>query len=525
MDELSGIEEMCSDIENEALVCNGKTSEELMKKTIRLFEYMRPLSKVTKSKVEKALVEIMDKSDFQVKVWLYSALIGISDHPKIIEELLKYSIEEKRFSPNNRYFLLNQIKNILFKRIDMNSDNIRWLRWKFLEQTVLGFKKELDILWKPIPLQERNQDVAIVITQQILCEEHGPTKTALDRCKILIEYMHKKVLLINTAEMTSLVGEIPFYNVQGANYIPEFTEWETIEWKNTKIPYFQCEQNMPNTHILKMLLKLVRDQKPGLVVEIGTGSILASLINDMIPVLTVGTVPSDWEESMTRCQTLGRKLLNSDLELLQEMGKDEDSIIPGVFTSSLQIQRGSVTRKELGLPQNNFIIVIIGVRLDVEIDEPFLHMLANTLDDDMSIAIIGEFKLCESYIQKMPKLKDKVFYLGHSNDILSWIELCDLYVNPQRKGGGTSSVEALYKGLPVITLPYGDVSVNAGKKFFTESYDTMKELILKYKNDSKFYQTMSSYAKQRAALLLDSEKEFQRIIREFESRIEYHQEE
>jgi predicted O-linked N-acetylglucosamine transferase (SPINDLY family) len=31
----------------------------------------------------------------------------------------------------------------------------------------------------------------------------------------------------------------------------------------------------------------------------------------------------------------------------------------------------------------------------------------------------------------------------------------DIYINPTRRGGGTSAVEALSKGIPVITVNYG----------------------------------------------------------------------
>ena len=52
-------------------------------------------------------------------------------------------------------------------------------------------KKEL----KYIPKEERNTNFVLVITEQFLKTEHGPTKTALDRCRTLIKEEKKNVFV------------------------------------------------------------------------------------------------------------------------------------------------------------------------------------------------------------------------------------------------------------------------------------------------------------------------------------------
>lgn len=347
---------------------------------------------------------------------------------------------------------------------------------------------------------------------------HSPSKIALDRCKILIEEMHKKVLLINTAEILSQVGCIPYYGSFYGNYWDEMLSQEILEWKGTKIPFFQCENNMPNTTDLRTLLQTIRNIKPGLVIAIGGSGILANLIDTIIPVLTVGLTPSALEATMTTCQTLSRSLPPEDLELLHKLEIDNTSVIQSIFTSSLMPQVSTVTREELGLPQNKFVIVIVGYRLDTDIDASFMEMLNQAVDDDIVIAMIGTFKSYTDYRNKIPTLEGKIHCLGLTRDILAWLAVCDLFVNPYRRGGGTSGVEALYQGIPVVTTPYGDVATNAGADFWTDSYETMPALIRKYKNDTAFYHEMSVKAKERAKILLDTAGEFKRIIGEFEKR-------
>ena len=275
---------------------------------------------------------------------------------------------------------------------------------------------------------------------------------------------------------------------------------------------------MPDITVVRELLQVIQRNKPGLVVSIGGSSIVANLVNDIIPVLTVGLTPSAMEATMTAYQTLSRPLTTEDEEVLRAMGISKDSIIQGVFTSSLKEQAKSVCREEMGLSDDKFVAAIVGGRLAVEIDQSFLDMVKQLVDIDIEVVCIGVYDGFERVIEENPQLKNCFRYLGFTKDILAWLENCDLYINPYRRGGGTSGVEALFKGLPVVTLPYGDVATNVGEDFWVDSYDEMAEMIKRYKNDKEFYKMMSEKAKKKAEILLDTEGEFVRIVEEFQKR-------
>lgn len=85
-------------------------------------------------------------------------------------------------------------------------------------------------------------------------------------------------------------------------------------------------------------------------------------------------------------------------------------------------------------------------------------------------------------------------------------------------GGGTSSVEALSKGVPVVTTDYGDVAVNVGEDFIVKDYDDMSKTIIKYIDDEDFYKEKSLKAKKRSEVLLDSDGQFTKLIKEYENR-------
>jgi hypothetical protein len=100
-------------------------------------------------------------------------------------------------------------------------------------------KRDIKIPLHRLPTNELNQDFSVVLVEQYLSAQHGPTKTALDRCCVLKRDMKKDVLLINTAEKLSAVGAVPFFCVDVGNYVSKLKDCSSVSWQgggNTILP-------------------------------------------------------------------------------------------------------------------------------------------------------------------------------------------------------------------------------------------------------------------------------------------------
>lgn len=452
-------------------------------------------------------------------VWWYSVLCNIKKDRDIFFEFIKY-IRKKQgaFSANTLYFLYYQLKSNVFVYPQLNGIQIKEELWRLFIDVIRTFEQSVCVSLDQIPYEERNNDLIVVITEQFIRTEHGPTKTALDRCRALIKKEGKKVLLLNTAEVLSEVGEIPFAGTVCARYCEEMQQHTYWDWKGVQVPYTQCDNNMPDVESLKMLLLKIRQLAPEYIISIGGSSVLSNLANKMIPTLTVGLNPSELECTTTTYQTLSGKLTSADTEMLQRLGLNGNHVIEGVFTSSLKQQTQKIERVELGIPENAFLILVVGARLHSEVTDDFLNMLEQIVNENMYVGFAGFFNGFETKIAKHPKLAERASYLGFFNDILALMEVGDLYVNPIRKGGGTSCVEAMYMGLPVVTTAYGDVSVNVGEDFWVNDYPEMQKKIMQYYTDQSYYNEMAQKAKKRTELLLDTEGEFIKILQEVRKR-------
>jgi hypothetical protein len=503
-------------------IVNNVQEKQLYKYEEIINAYVRMLDEQADHIVQKVvdiLKENRKKENVKAYIYLSSVIINITLASEDLITLEKYIVENTGINVGEKFFLFYQIKSLMFCNKSLVTEQTLLLRWQLYRQVMQIYSELINIELSYIPAEKRNHNLVFVVTEQFLITEHGPTKTALDRCRTLITKLNKKVILINTAEFGEFHNRCMFYNCKYGNYIYENLDLKQIEWKNVKIPFVQCDNDMPTIETLDILLKIVYRLKPEYIVMIGGNSIFANLADNIVPVLAVGLSPSAMETTMVSYQTLTRKLDEQDIRVLHEMGKSEDSIIQSVFTSGLKEQTEHITRQQLGIPQDAFVLAVVGARLDVEVTNSFCDMLESVLNEKIVVAFLGEYnEYCKINKEKYPKLKKYSYYLGFCTDILAYLECCDLYVNPIRSGGGTSSVESLYKGVPVVTTEYGDVPTNVGEEFWVKDYEEMKKVIKRYYSDSEFYQKQSEYALQRVKRLLDTDGEFVKIISEMERR-------
>lgn len=375
---------------------------------------------------------------------------------------------------------------------------------------------------KYIPAEERNPKRVFVITSQVLELSHAPTKTLLDRCYTLQKYLNKEVTIINTAMQITAKGAAPFYGLRSAVYLPELSEVSKLEFKGETFNFIQCKNEMPDVEEMARVINLVEMQKPYYIVDIGGSDICADLCGMLVPQITVSTVFSQVAISCGEYQIVDKQLNEHDTEVLNILGVNPVCVRKAMFTFSFKGQTHTYMRKELGLPDGKFLLLVIGARLDNEADDEFLRMLEHVVSEReaIGVAFVGCFEQYENRMKEFPLLKTRSYNLGFQTDALAVIECLDLYVNPKRHGGGSSVAEALYKGLPAVTLPMGDVSTAAGEQFHVSDYDAMERMILRYAEDRSFYERMSCTARKRAEELMDSYAGFGKVIKQIEAELE-----
>ena len=457
---------------------------------------------------------IAEGAEAETAIYLYSIAISFLKNERILLKMLKCALTYKHtLGVDNVYYIYQQACNLTFRFPQMDSINVIKLKKELYHYCLMEYFDVLKEHVEILPKEERSKDLVVMIAQQVIGYQHGPTKSALSRCKALIDSGYK-VLLINTAELIGNVCSISYYDGAIAGYCDEYLSKESLEWSGVSVPFFQCENNMPNYETFLQLINAIKELKPAFAISVATGTIFEGILSKIIPVLGIPMSQSELFVSGANWQTYSGKRNESFFRVLEALGLEEKQVIFAEFGFSILEQGCKRNRKDIGASEKDFILVTVGGRLDNELDDEFWNIYRKIVEKmhDVRLLILGP------YHRNFTDLNENIISLGYVEDVLSYMGLCNLYINPHRKGGGTSCIEAMANGLPVLTDDFGDVSINAGTDFCVSSYDEYISMVQKCHDDVNFYKEQSCKAKKRAEKLLNSDEDFLEVIKKFLSR-------
>lgn len=421
-----------------------------------------------------------------------------------------------------KYYLADQINCDMFNNIHLRTYELEQLVMELHHVAIYEGKQLVDVpaSVREVKQSKKNTELVVIFTRQFLSMNHGPTKTALDRAYILQKYYGKKVFLINTAEMRGEIGEVPNYPMMVGSYVPQWSEVEEITYQDEKIAFFQCYMDMPNIEDTRALVQTIWKLNPAMCLNIGGGSLVAACVNEFLPTAIIATVPSGIPFPECDIICIGHAPTPVEEATLKNYGIKKENVIVGRFTSSFKPKQHTYVRKDFDLPEDAFLLVVVGLRLTEEISDEFVAMLENVLSEKIQCVILGKMVNYEERAEKNEKFRKYVHNLGLQEDALAIYSLCNLYLNPIRLGGGTSAAESMSEGVPVLTTDLGDVALEVEDAYKVKDYEEMKQRIFELEADKKLWEKWSQAAKEKAEELTDSKKEFIIIIKQIEKCME-----
>lgn len=455
-----------------------------------------------------------DKEYLYYKLTLYSIIMMVSKDVFYTNLYLSEIMECRKVNNENIYFVYQHIKRLSFiKHISMNKESVAIMD-NLYNRCYNKYSNDFKDCFVRIPYEKRNRNLVMIMTVQFLDKTHAPTNTIIERIKILKD-LGKEVVLVNTTEFCLLNGYVPLYGFEMANTKEKYNDISEIEIDGNLIPFLQFPDNLPIPYRVQILINVINKIKPYYILSIGNGSVVADLCGNIVPCASMSIVFSTLPKTVNKMKILGRKLYEEEKEFYKN-----DDIIESRFTFELKSQKNHYSRAERNLPSNKFIIVVVGTRLKFEITSDFMNVLSKACQAGCYVIFAGVMDNYKKLMQNYPLVSDNSSFIGYCDDILALMEICDLYVNPDRLGGGFSVIEAFSKGKPGVYLNRGDVYTAGGEEFAVSNFDEMINQILKYKNDKNYYNDMSIIARKRAELMTSSKEAIADIDQQICQRIE-----
>lgn len=285
------------------------------------------------------------------------------------------------------------------------------------------------------------------------------------------------------------------------NYLVDYENMQAIVYNGIKIPYMQICALMPDLQCINDMLRRIYQLQPELVYNIG-GS---SLLSDLCTIFTkTACFPCSTDIPITMSEYLlvGRGVNKSDEKRLNRLEPYQKVIETVVNYNFVEGELG-FERSSFDISEDDFVIGVVGNRLDIEISDEFIRLMDKILEQEkLHFLIIGEVNNIERIKNGVSQSRN-IHFTGKLSEAVSVMKLCNIYCNPKRNGGGRSSFEALAQGVPVITLKYGDVYYTCGEEFAVDTYDDFLGRINRYVADKEYFEAFRERAGQRARILSD----------------------
>lgn len=379
---------------------------------------------------------------------------------------------------------------------------------------VQRLKRELDISVKRIPYEERNHKRVLLSTDTLLADGHAPTKIVLDIAESLQKKGYEVRILVGIEKVNEeLVEKYWMYPYQ-YQYLSEYDgEFERV-WNNEVLKGYQQVIDVKHYGEARELLKKIEVWKPECIWHIGGHSIFADILGE-ISTLVVMTCTSG--EILSDAPVFVRYFQKTSLiveEMKKYVSEMKQKLIEIKIGFSFKLAERPYTRQEFGIPENAFVIAIVGNRLDTEMNTQFIEMMEQMIEMETQICFVLIGETIRNWNQG--RLNGHIHCLGYQKSLVDILKLTDLFLNPPRQGGAGGAACAIAAGVPVLSLPDCDVADGVGEMFCCKRLEDMPGQVMKYLKNDAYYKERVKICKEmqeeRVALDRNKGEEYTKVI-------------
>lgn len=177
--------------------------------------------------------------------------------------------------------------------------------------------------------------------------------------------------------------------------------------------------------------------------------------------------------------------------------------------SYLNLEGNSIPYKRecYGLQEEDFVMVTVGIRLHSEIDSEMIKNVCQLLLEKKNVKwiLVGDNIESENLLFKRFFTERRIINWGYEKHLESLYQMCDIYLNPNRSGGGVSIRRAMRLGLPVAMtdFPSDALSCMPASYIVHGDYKELMKYIISLNENRDLYQKVSKETLKRIKLFTD----------------------
>ena len=458
---------------------------------------------------------------FALQVWQQLQWL-LSGDPSACQELVWQQYQQLNFIQKNMWY--SQLM-----RASFTGSEIKLERRPFYESLIDSYCQQAQQVCQVQPLQdEGNQQVAVIITNQFLTSLHGPTLTTLNYASCL-QQMGMQVVVVCTGTVArnyQMYYPMPapafFGNVTDEYYQADIQinldsrqvtsapgQGSNVQCWGEQFSFIQLDTNENPAH-LQELVEFINHTNPRYIFCVGGLNPVAEWIGQARPVLAIPCVTS-LQLPKYMVPVVQRELTEADTQHIAGL-----QLPHPVLCSQLPFRlRPHQAVKTSSADDSKTLFAICGYRLEEELTAAFFSTMRRIKQalPGAYFVLIGASK----YPTYPTDLLHCTEFTGRVLNSIDIIGQCHFLLNPRRQGGGTSAVEALSLGIPVLTDPYGDTYQYVGDDFAFDSDEARLLFIQNYLGSPELQQQYQELCLGRAEMVTNTRHIFQPLLLDYDS--------
>lgn len=432
---------------------------------------------------------------FKERFYIASLLVMINGGDERLTELMMKSLlEDEEYIEYHHEILAN----ILFYH--SNENLVRYEGYYLDQRNIVGkladwvLDDDLEIK-KPSKLSSKK--IALVV-DQLISINHSPTKLMLDYAGNIKKYYQDYEVKIFVEDNLYCNNEIMPY-IYSSIISSSLKEEHDRYLNDNSIVIYYANINLAKKDRTKEIIREIKKFNPEAILTNSDISTVSRIFYNKYPIIYM-SMGGDYYSNLADAYLCGVKTRVIDSNKKYRL-LDEEKIHEFKYGLEFKAPYKDIKRSDYSINENDFVMVTVGNRLDAEMDEEFLDSIAKFLVDneDNKWLIVGPRQI--SYIETKYSflLNDKIIKIPYEDDLSALYRICDVYINPRRKGGGISIAMAMNEGLPIAV--FADKSDGAA---FVELNNCSGFTMQEYIQDLETLKIDNQYRKLKGKLMFEN---------------------
>lgn len=464
----------------------------------------------------KQVIDFLTKKElpFIDKSTLLTASVKLQVKEDLLQHILKFLCDDHENIPFHYPILINSLLYITKNGLKLYPELFKD-RSYVMDRILSFYRNHITIDFKG-----RKRKRIAIVTGQLLQKVHAPTSIVINYATNLKKYFPDYEIKIFVDDMFCFCPEEEvILHLYASNISSKMSTVHSNELEPMNIKVYYSNPELDRISRIQMDINAILDFQPDLLFVMGSDfSFAASYLYPYFPIVKFsfgGAENSPYADLYISGR--GETDLRDEYRYYGITSRKYVSHQSGL---ELPIPKKNIKREDLSIAPNDFVMVTVGNRLAVDMDHEFLGIMCDVLEKSDSIkwVIVGLNGVNQYILHPFRKLIEigKIIIIAYEEDLAALYQICDIYVNPFRLGGGISGAIAMNQQLPVVSLKnFGDVSVYVGEEDCVEK-QMFKDEIMKLYLDREYRFKKGEKMKSRIERDFGMEKAVYEIISLFE---------